>query len=103
MRIKKFSKNNYYLIVGTLITGLIIWKQISIRNYLKWEDEFETIIASRMIADGGKLYQDVFNQHGPATFIIGFILEKLNLGSIENYRNIIIFCNRVITITICSS
>ena len=103
MRIKKFSKNIYYLIAGTLITGLIIWKQISIRNYLKWEDEFETIIASRMIADGGKLYQDVFNQHGPATFIIGFILEKLNLGSVENYRNIIIFVQIISILSITLS
>ena len=103
MRIKKFSKNNYYLILGTLISGLIIWKQISIRNYLKWEDEFETIIASRMIADGGKLYQDVFNQHGPATFIIGFILETLNLGSIENYRNIIIFVQIISILSITLS
>ena len=88
---------------GALITGLIIWKQVSIRNYLKWEDEFETIIASRMIADGGNLYQDVFNQHGPATFFIGFFLEKLSLSSIENYRSIIILVQIISILSITLS
>ena len=99
----KFHKINYNLVAGSLMAGLIVWKQISIRNYLKWEDEFETIIASRMIADGERLYQDVFNQHGPATFIIGFILEKLNLSSIENYRNIIILLQFISILSITLS
>jgi hypothetical protein len=88
---------------GALIIVLIIWKQVSIRNYLKWEDEFETIIASRMIASGGNLYQDVFNQHGPATFFIGFFLEKLSLSSIEYYRNIIILVQLISILSITLS
>jgi hypothetical protein len=70
---------------------------------LKWEDEFETIIASRMIASGGNLYQDVFNQHGPATFFIGFFLEKLSLSSIEYYRNIIILVQLISILSITLS
>ena len=101
--LSKFLKTNYHLIVGGFLMSLIIYKQVSIRNYLKWEDEFETIIASRMIAGGESLYQDVFNQHGPATFIIGFTLEKLNLGTIENYRTTIMLLQIISILSITLS
>jgi hypothetical protein len=68
---------------------LTIFKQKLLSNYLVWEDEFETIITTRMILNGDKLYQDVFNPHGPSTFILGLILETFGLSSIFQYRSLI--------------
>ncbi len=38
-------------------------------------DESETIVASRMIADGSRLYSEIFQLHGPLTYLPGVLGE----------------------------
>lgn len=55
-------------------------------NTIEWEDEFETIVVSKMIASGKTLYSEVFSQHGPFVFFPGLILEFIGDFKHQGYR-----------------
>lgn len=54
---------------------LAIRYQIKLLDYLVFGDEAETIVAAKMMASGQKLYSEIFNHHGPLTFLSGMLLE----------------------------
>lgn len=54
--------------------------------YKEWGDESETIVAAKMMAAGMKLYSEIFNQHGPLTFLPGTITEKIGDYGIKGHR-----------------
>ncbi len=84
---KKRLFENIVLIAGLIFLIII---QISLLNYRPWEDESETIVTARMMADGGlNLYADIFNHHGPLTFFSGYILEFFGDFSISSHRIVI--------------
>jgi hypothetical protein len=89
------------LIVG--ISALILTQQYKLINYLVWEDEFETIVASRMMAEGLVLFKEIFNQHGPLTFLISLLLETIGFNSFNNYRFTIIIIQIAIFISFAFS
>ncbi len=55
-------------------------------NTLEWGDESETIVISKLIASGKKLYSEVFSQHGPLIFFIGIITEQFGDFKHQGYR-----------------
>lgn len=75
-----------------LYTFLIIFAALSLRyqylllNYVQWGDESETIVAVKMMASGMKLYSEIFNHHGPLTFLPGVLAEKFGDFGVFGHR-----------------
>ena len=60
--------------------------QYLLLNYREWGDESETIVAAKMMASGMKLYSEIFNHHGPLTFLPGVLTEKLGDFGVLGHR-----------------
>jgi len=73
---------------------LVIWRFLLF--YRQWVDESETVVVSKMMAHGQKLYLEIFDNHGPLTFFGGFILEQLGNFSVPQHRLIILFLQIVL-------
>jgi hypothetical protein len=77
------------LIGWSILAALAVFifrSQIGLLSYLEWGDESETIVTAKMIAAGGLLYSDIFNHHGPLTFLSGLIIEKLHNSGVSAHR-----------------
>ncbi|CAJ0693531.1 hypothetical protein [Ralstonia mannitolilytica] len=60
--------------------------QYLLLNYREWGDESETIVAAKMMAAGMKLYSEIFNHHGPLTFLPGVLAEKFGDFGVLGHR-----------------
>lgn len=60
--------------------------QFYLLDYRQWGDESETIVAAKMMASGMKLYSEIFNHHGPLTFLPGIITEGLGSYGVQGHR-----------------
>lgn len=65
---------------------LAIRYQINLLSYIQWGDESETIVAAKMIAAGSSLYSEIFNHHGPLTFLPGVLIEKFGDVGVPGHR-----------------
>jgi hypothetical protein len=59
-------------------------------DYFEWGDESETIVTAKMMVAGQRLYTEVFNMHGPLTFLPGYLLEQFGSFGIKAYRGMMI-------------
>lgn len=74
----------YFLL---LVAAILIYRyQIRLLHLVEWGDESETIVVTKMMATGQKLYSEVYNNHGPLTFLPGFIVSQFGNFSIPIYR-----------------
>lgn len=64
-----------FAVLFAVFVVLAIRYQIKLLDYLVFGDEAETIVTSKMMASGQKLYSEIFNHHGPLTFLPGMLLE----------------------------
>lgn len=71
---------------GLLVLLLILRRQSFLLGVLQFGDEAETVVAARLLAMGERLYTDVFDQHGPLTFLPGIVVELLGGRSISDHR-----------------
>lgn len=74
-----------------LAVGLVASYQVDLLTYIVWEDESETIVVAKMLANGKTLYSEIFNHHGPLIFLSGLILELIGNYGIAAHRIPIIF------------
>ncbi len=81
----------------------VIFRQYELLTYILWGDEAETIVASKMIASGLNLYSEIFNHHGPLTFLPGYILEKFGNFGISGHRVFIVLGQWLILYVIYST
>jgi hypothetical protein len=65
---------------------LILRRQIMGLRVLEIGDESETIVTAKMIAAGDRLFSEVFNHHGPLTFLPGYIVSLFGDQAIPAYR-----------------
>lgn len=65
---------------------IVIRRQAELRFLVEWGDESETIIVTKMMASGQRLYTEIYNNHGPLVFLPGFIISKMGDYFIEVYR-----------------
>lgn len=65
---------------------LILRRQIAGLDLLEVGDESETIVTAKMLAAGMRLYAEVFNHHGPLTFLPGVLIAWLGDPAIPVYR-----------------
>lgn len=63
----------------------------SLLEYGFFEDESETIVTAKMMASGELLYSEIFNHHGPLTFLPGYILNHFGNFGIITHRVMMIF------------
>lgn len=70
------------------IIGIILGLryQYFLLKYLEWGDESETIVTAKMMAAGQSLYSEIFNHHGPLTFLPGLVIEYFGDYGIREHR-----------------
>ena len=73
-----------FLLAITIV--FLVRYQFLLLNYIQWGDESETIVVTKMMANGSKLYTDIFNHHGPLTFLPGFIIELFGDFGVKVHR-----------------
>ena len=61
---------------------LVVWFQFHLLNY----KQSETIVTAKMIASGMTLYSEIFNHHGPLTFLSGVVLELISSFKVSAHR-----------------
>lgn len=69
-----------------LLAALLVHHQWLLLDYMHWEDESETVVAAKLMANGERLYADFFNHHGPLTFLPGWLLEQVGDFGIAGHR-----------------
>jgi hypothetical protein len=89
-------KDKKYELIFLLVFSLIFTKQITLSKYLRWEDEFDSVLTNKMLDNGLKLYEQIYNPHGPSPFILGIILEKINNFGIIDYRILVIILQLIV-------
>lgn len=81
-------KASQYLTI--LLMGLsiivVLFVQIAFLEGPLFGDEAETIVVCKMMASGERLYNEIFNHHGPLTFFVGFIIELFGDFGIAVHR-----------------
>ena len=90
---EKLTKYNKVLSYFVLIIGMILVVRYQFRliHLVEWGDESETIVVTKMMAAGYRLYTEVYNNHGPLVFLPGFIISSLGKFGISIYRLPIVF------------
>lgn len=97
-----FLKYTLYFIFLIFCLFLIRY-QYYLLDYINWGDEAETVVAVKMMASGMKLYSEIFNHHGPLTFLPGLLVEYFINIDIRGHRIIIALFQLIAFISICSS
>lgn len=73
-------------LLAAATAGVVLFQQIDLLDYRLWEDETETIVAARMMASGARLYDSIFNLHGPLVFLPAWLLALFGNPGIAGYR-----------------
>jgi len=80
--LKAHSDTIVTALLFVLFVILIAKYQYALLSTMEWGDESETIVITKLIASGKKLYSEVFSQHRPLIFLPGIITEQFG-----DYRN----------------
>lgn len=85
---EKLTKYNKVLSYLVLLIGmmLVVRYQFRLIHLVEWGDESETIVVTKMMAAGYRLYTEVYNNHGPLVFLPGLIISSLGKYGISVYR-----------------
>lgn len=75
-----------FFLVFAIFAMLALRYQFLLLSYQEWGDESETIVAAKMMASGMRLYSDIFNHHGPLTFLPGLVLEHFGKFGVPEHR-----------------
>ncbi|MFZ9595454.1 MAG: hypothetical protein ACO3A2_05190 [Bdellovibrionia bacterium] len=88
--INGWNQKEKFNIVLTFLLGLFclfsLRYQYHLLNFQEWGDESETIVCVKMMHHGMRLYSEIFNHHGPLTFLPGLIAEKITNCGIQGHR-----------------
>ena len=103
----KYIKYSIYVILSCALLYFfykyqIQWLDLTLNG--DFGDETETILVTKLIAQGYKLYVDVYNNHGSLVFLPGILLSKYKTDApIWMYRYIIIFLQDFALLSILTS
>ncbi|WP_338482878.1 hypothetical protein [Citrobacter freundii] len=78
--------NSFIYFLFFVFCVLCLRYQYFLLNYREWGDESETIVAAKMMFSGMKLYSEIFNHHGPLTFLPGLLTELFGNFSVRGNR-----------------
>ena len=73
-------------LIFSIFIVLTIRFQINLLTYIEWGDESETVVVAKMIVAGGSLYSEIFNHHGPLTFLPGVLVENFGDFGVPGHR-----------------
>ncbi|HFK2916433.1 TPA: hypothetical protein ACGY79_001685 [Stenotrophomonas maltophilia] len=76
-------------VVFTISMAALVAYQLRLLNFSEFADETETIVAAKMMVAGSSLYREIFNHHGPLTFLPGMLVELAGGHSIAAHRALI--------------
>lgn len=65
---------------------LALHYQFLLLDNFSWGDEAETIVGAKLIAAGSRLYSEIYNPHGPLTFLPGVLLELVGSFKVQGHR-----------------
>lgn len=88
-RFKHLKFNGLTFVTSVLfiiLMALLIRRQLELRFLVEWGDESETIVVTKMMAAGYRLYSEVYNNHGPLVFLPGFMISRMGNYGIATYR-----------------
>lgn len=77
--------------------------QLRLLSFREFGDESETIVAAKMMASGTRMYSEIFNHHGPLTFLPGVFLETLGEFGVRGHRVVIAVLQALSVISIALS
>ncbi|MGV3687474.1 hypothetical protein [Citrobacter freundii] len=97
-----FTKVTFY-VVFVIFCLFVVRYQYFLLDYINWGDEAETVVAVKMMSSGMKLYSEIFNHHGPLTFLPGLLVEKFIGVDIRGHRVIIAFFQILALISVCKA
>ncbi|KTD55186.1 hypothetical protein Lsai_2778 [Legionella sainthelensi] len=84
------SEKNWFDYISIVLFMIFVFfairYQIKLLYYMEWGDESETIVTAKMIVNGQSLYSQIFNHHGPLTFLTGIVLEKFGSFGVSGHR-----------------
>lgn len=69
-----------------VFTVLAVRYQYFLLKHMEWGDESETIVTAKMMAAGRLLYSEIFNHHGPLTFLAGVVVEYFGDFGVRGHR-----------------
>lgn len=72
--------------VLAMFVVLIVRYQIELLTFAEVGDESETIVAAKMIVSGQSLYSEIFNHHGPLTFLPGVVTNGIADAGVSGNR-----------------
>lgn len=83
------AENIVTTLLLVIFVVLVVRYQYFLLNIVEWGDESETIVISKLLASGKKLYTEVFSQHGPLAFLPGIITEQFGDFKFRGHRTVI--------------
>jgi hypothetical protein len=87
LTVKKWLWLDYVFVLAfSAFVLLALRYQIRLLDYIEWGDETETIVTAKMIVSGDTLYSNIYNPHGPLTFLPGIIVERIGASGIRGHR-----------------
>lgn len=78
--------NGLLIVLGVVFAVLAVRYQYFLLRHIEWGDESETVVTVKMMAAGQKLYSEIFNHHGPLTFLTGVLLEQFGNFGMRGHR-----------------
>lgn len=80
-----------FLLTAALVlaAALVTAVQSKLRRFLYFGDEGETVVTAKMMAAGDRLYSQIFNHHGPLTFLPQYLAELVGFGGLVHGRAVI--------------
>lgn len=74
------------MVLLVIFAVLALRYQYFLLRHIEWGDESETVVTAKMMVAGQRLYSEIFNHHGPLTFLTGVILESFGDFGIRAHR-----------------
>lgn len=78
------------VLILIIFIPLILRYQIQLLSYLDWGDETGTIVTSKMMASGQKLFSDIHELHGPLAYLPGVLTEQFGNFGVKGHRVLIL-------------
>lgn len=78
------------VLILIIFIPLVLRYQIQLLSYLDWGDETGTIVTSKMMASGQKLFSDIHELHGPLAYLPGVLTEQFGNFGVKGHRVLIL-------------
>jgi hypothetical protein len=85
----KLDNMSSNIFVQYTVIFIFLRYQLLLSGIAEWPDESNTIVTSKLMITGKKLYTEIANIHGPLIFLPAYLLNKIGEFSIQGYRSLV--------------